>query len=945
MLTKLPELLAGYRAVPDSFDELMDASHVPRAHWRTLLDSFANEPPEMMHQRHDMVQRQVRENGVSYNVYTDVKGMQRPWDLNLLPLIIPEHEWAEIESGVIQRATLLNSLLCDVYGDQNMVREGLLPPSLIHGHAGFLRPCHGKYHIDGAALHFYAIDLARAPNGRWWVVGDRTQAPSGAGYALENRSVLARTFPDLLRELRVQHLSGFFNTMRASLVHWGRQCAINGGAPLRNSEPPLIVLLTPGPYNETYYEQAYLARYLGFPLVEGSDLTVRNNIVWLKSLSGLQRVHVILRRVDDDFCDPLELRTDSALGVAGLTQAAKAGNVLVANSLGSSLLESGALLGFLPGLCERLLGESLKMPSVATWWCGEPAALETVIEKLDDLIIKPSFPQLREYPVFGQDLKGEERAAFIKKIRANPANYVAQELVKLSKAPVWKPAKNNIATSQGHLSARAIGLRVFACATPNGYVVMPGGLTRVATGSDDRIITMQRGGSSKDTWVQTSGKVKSHNTLTRTTTSKDLIRDDTHLSSRVAENMFWFGRNAERCDNTARLLRVAINFQSNVIPANRGAEWPTIMALCAWFRLVDVKAKVTRNAQAAAKLKTHFQTGEQGPGQPNPSQSQNQSQNMDLADDKMLTQMQSFTPPPLPNPTEIFTDEEIESELLDAVTVSTVPGLASQLQQLHNVASQLSERFSIDNWRALSRLGLSINSASQQLSQAEALELLDDTAAALMTMTGFALDGMNRDLGWRFLSLGRRLERLQFQSIALQRGLRMGGNGNLDWLLELGDSIITYRSRYRAQPEWLPVLDLLLLDESNPRSIRFQVAGILKSLRKIGRSYGPCGKETLEALSAELLALDPDTDLYCNNNSLLNLLSRIQSASEALSEQISLQFFSYTSSPKSSIQSNNQGNQQGNNPDSHLPLYSHNNLPNSQAIQNNHTPFTTSSQQ
>ena len=264
------------------------------------------------------------------------------------------------------------------------------------------------------------------------------------------------------------------------------------------------MLLTPGPYNETYYEQAYLARHLGLPLVEGSDLTVRNGIVLLKTLSGLQRVHVIMRRVDDDFCDPLELRTDSALGVAGLTQAARRGNVLIANSLGSNLLESGALLGFLPALCERMLGEPLQMPSVATWWCGEPAALEEVIDKLDQLVIKPSFPQLREFPVFGQDLKGEARDAFIQKLRANPNNYVAQELVRLSQAPVWKPG------SPSGLSAHAIGLRVYACATPDGYVVMPGGLTRVATGADSRVITMQRGGGSKDTWVQAKAQVDAH---------------------------------------------------------------------------------------------------------------------------------------------------------------------------------------------------------------------------------------------------------------------------------------------------------------------------------------------------------------------------------------------------------------------------------------------------
>ena len=851
----MQQLIANYQATPACFDEMLDASSQPRAHWRTMLDSLSGETPDMMSQRLETVQRQVRENGITYNVYADAKGLQRPWDLNVLPLILPHNEWTDIESAVIQRANLLNRILGDVYGEQTLLQEGLLPSALIHGNAGFLRPGHGMRHPDGVALHFYALDLARAPNGRWWVVADRTQAPSGAGYALENRAIIARTFPDLLRDLKVKPLAGFFSTMRDSLVGWGRWCAVHGNdsTPLRDGELPLIVLLTPGPYNETYYEQAYLARYLGLPLVEGGDLTVRNGIVWLKTLSGLQRVHVIMRRVDDDYCDPLELRSDSALGVAGLMEAARRGNVLIANSLGSNLLESGALLGFLPALSERLLGEPLQMPSVATWWCGEPAALEQVIDRLNQLVIKPSFPQLRQFPVFGQDLKGEARATFIKTMRANPGNYVAQELVRLSQAPVWRPGP------PGGLSACAIGLRVYACATPNGYVVMPGGLTRVATGSDARVITMQRGGGSKDTWVQASAQVDAHSLLKRTTTSRDLIRDDTHLSSRVAENLFWFGRHTERCDNIARLLRVALNVLFNVEPVARGDEWPTVVALCAWFHLLEPEELVPEQRQGLSQGQT------QGQGQSQVSQ-----------------------------PGVVSSDAQIESVLLLAVVSPEVPGLARQQQQLYRIASQLRERFSADNWCALNRMVQREAATDHRLSQLEAMTLLDDVAASLMTLAGFALDGMTRDLGWRFLSLGRRLERLQFQSLVLQRALGMSANGSLDWLLELSDSIVTYRVRYRAQPEWLPVLDLLLLDESNPRSILFQLNGIVQSLQKIARTYGPCGEEQLAPLKDELLALSPDTDLHGGNARLSDLLSRIQVASEAMSERISVQFFSYT---------------------------------------------------
>jgi uncharacterized circularly permuted ATP-grasp superfamily protein/uncharacterized alpha-E superfamily protein len=771
----------------------------------------------------------------------------------VLPLILPHEEWSGIEAAVIQRATLLNKILGDVYGEQAMLREGLLPPALIHGHAGFLRPCHGMRHHDDVALHFYAVDLARAPDGRWWVMADRTQAPSGAGYALENRSIIAPTFPDLLRELKVQPVSPFFRTMHDSLVHWGRLCAAHGDkpAPLREGEMPLIVLLTPGPRSESYYEQAYLARYLGLTLVEGGDLTVRDGVVFIKTLAGLHRVHVIMRRVDDESCDPLELQ-NSLLGVAGLTQAAMRGNVVVANSLGSSLLESGALLGFLPALSKRLLGEPLKMPSVATWWCGEPAALETVIARLDRLVIKPSGAMPGQPAVFGQDLDGEARAAFIANLRANPNHYIAQELVRLSQAPVWKDGR-----APG-LQARAVGLRVFACATPNGYVVMPGGLTRVATGPDARVLTMQMGGASKDTWVQARARVETHRLQKSSITGEDLVREDSNLSSRVAENLLWFGRHAERSDNICRLLRVALNILFNVRFDQRGAEWPTVEALCIWFGLLDAQRKPAAPSTPAvvgsAKL----------PG----------------------------TASALPAP--IFTDAEIESALLLAVVSPAVPGLARQQQQLHRIAGQLHERFSVDNWRALNRMVQPVAPPGERPSQSGVMTILDDAAAALMTLAGFALDGMVRDLGWRFMSIGRRLERLQFQALVLQRALAMDENGNLDWVLELSDSIITYRARYRAQPEWLPVLDLLLLDETNPRSIVFQLNGIIGTLGKVTQAQGAGGLDLLAPLKAELTALDPGVDLKHGNALLSDLLSRIGQASAALSEQIGVQFFSYT---------------------------------------------------
>ena len=843
-----------YPPADGRYDEMFDAAGRPRPHWQTVLDHIGAEPSDLMRQRVESVERQVRENGVTYNIYDDTRGALRPWDLNALPFVLPADEWSFIEDAVRQRADLLNRVLVDVYGVQHLLAEGLMPHALVHGHAGFLRPCHGVGHPGNVALHFYAVDLARAPDGKWWVVSDRMQAPSGAGYAVENRIVVSRVFPDLFRDMGVQRLGGFFSTMRDSLTHWGRQCAVNseaqGAAPLGEDEQPLIVLLTPGPYNETYHEHAFLARYLGFPLVEGSDLTVRNGRVLLKTLSGLQQVHVIVRRVDDDYCDPLELRADSALGVPGLVEAVRRGNVLVTNSLGSNLPESGALLGFLPSICERLLGEPLKMPSVGTWWCGEAAALEHAIEHLDSMIVKPTFPQLRQYPVFGEDTQGEAREALIARMRAEPQHYVAQEIVRLSQAPLWKEDAEGAG-----LSATAIGLRVFACATPEGYVVMPGGLTRTATGTDARVLTMQRGGGSTDTWVLASGRIDNVSLLHRPAAKSGLIREDTHLSSRVAENLYWFGRHMERCNNVCRLTRAALDYMFSNQAAYRGSEWPAIQWLCARYDLVqgDIAYRIRAQDQNQAAL----------PG------------------------LEINT---------LVADPDMEAALLHSIVGLEVPGLASQQQQLHQIASHLRERLSLDNWRTLNQMAQRLETAVPHPSPTAALAALDESMTALMGLGGFVTDGMTRDKGWRFLSAGRRIERLQFLCAVLARALTMTPDGGLDWLLELSDSIVTYRSRYMSQPEWQRVLDLLLLDESNPRSLMFQIKGLVKYLKKLASSYGGFGEEALAPLWRELRALSPADDLFCGNAKLIDLILRISQSSHTLSEQIGVRFFSYTAS-------------------------------------------------
>ncbi|MEO0588777.1 MAG: circularly permuted type 2 ATP-grasp protein, partial [Planctomycetota bacterium] len=365
----------------------------------------------------------------------------------------------------MQRARVLNMVLADLYGPQRLLTEGLLPPELVFAHPHFLRPCHGIAVPGDQHLILYAADLARNPDGSWWVVNDRTQAPSGAGYALENRVVLSRMLPGLFRDCGVRRLATFFARLRENLMRLAPTASDN----------PRIVVLTPGPYNETYFEHAYIARYLGFPLVEGGDLTVRDNQVFLKTLGGLLRVDVILRRVDDTFCDPLELRGDSMLGVAGLVQAAAAGQVTIANPLGSGAVDGPALTAFIPALCRALLGEELKLPSVASWWCGQPSELDYVLDNLDGLVVKPAFPGLDDGPVFGSHLSKASREDLAERVKARPHHFVGQESVALSTAPVWR---------DGALTTRHVMLRAFVCATKDGYEVMPGGLVRGSAASD-----------------------------------------------------------------------------------------------------------------------------------------------------------------------------------------------------------------------------------------------------------------------------------------------------------------------------------------------------------------------------------------------------------------------------------------------------------------------------
>lgn len=737
---------------PGHYDELRDPAGKVRTHYEALVTDLQRRELAGVKRISDTARRLLAERGVTFNVY-DSKGMDTPWTMDPVPFVISSEEWEGIEKGLIQRAMLLNAILTDSYGPQQLIRQGDMPAAMVLAQPGYIRACHGIPVAQNKPLQVYGADLARSEDGRWWVIADRTQIPTGAGYALENRLITSRLLPEVFRDARVRRLAGFFRQMQQSL---------SALAP-RRVEEPRVVLLTPGPYNETYFEQAYLARYLGYSLVEGEDLTVRDDRVFLKTLSGLEPVDVILRRVDDDFCDPLELRNDSMLGVPGLVRAVRAGNVALANALGSGLAEAPAMMAFLPTLCPKLLGEELLIPSVATWWCGQEGPRQQVEERMNQLVIKSAFRGRGREVHFGENLNAAERAALMERIRFAPERWVAQERIPFSVAPSWE---------DGKLVHKPLSVRIYLVATADGYMVMPGALTRVASGIDSPLVSMQKGGSSKDTWVLSDGPVDNVTLLSATRTPVELRRVGHNLGSRVANHLFWLGRYAERAESTARLLRSTLLRCS---PESGMSETPLLLPLLEALKSLGVIENVPSAANLAAQ------------------------------------------------------QEQIEARLLQAVFDKDHPSsICSCVQHLQRIGVLLRDRISVDTWRVISQLSdpLEIHGQAQSVSPvSDALNVLTRVILDLASFHGLAKENMTRAQGWMFLDMGHRIERILYISELLLAGLRSADAENpslLEAILEVGDSTITYRNRYSLLPQLAAVYDLLMLDELNPRGLLFQ---------------------------------------------------------------------------------------------------------------------------
>ena len=816
--------------------------------WARFFDLIGEPGLEDLDRRMANLRRQIRDNGVTYNVYADeFTGSQRPWAVDLFPLIIEPEAWQRISTGVLQRVRVLDRVMADMYGEQRLLASGLLPPALVHGHPGFLREMQGAQ-PSGTLLHIAAFDLARGPDGHWWVVSQRTQAPSGLGYLLENRLAISRQFPEAFEAMQVQRLASTYGALVESLKR---------SSPAGNDA--LIALLTPGPYNETYFEHAYLARYLGLTLVEGSDLTVRDDRLYLKTLQGLKPVHGLLKRVDDEFLDPLELRSDSTLGVPGLLQAVRAGNVLLANAPGSAFLESPALLGFLPALARHLLGEELSLPALPTWWCGERAARGAAMARMADCVIKPTYPVSPWHDSFeavlGSGLSQRGRDEWTGRILRSSDEHTLQEQLPLSQMPTWQQSLGD----SGHISQRSLLLRVFAVSDgPGSWRVLPGGMARVVgdgTGANSAFASMQRGGSSADVWVLAPGEVDTTTLLQSTPTPETISRRVRLVTSRAAENLFWLGRYTERAENNVRLARLILQ--------SLNGDDQSSQPLLAWL-----SAAAVDNGLVLSKV-----------------------------------------------PTALQARRVFERSVIAGLAGEDSCSVGHNLRSLRLAAAGVRERLAQEHWSTIVHAEedffrrCSAYEGEETGLPVDALRILESASGHLAAITGGQTDRMTRDDGWRLLSIGRHIERLGFLSSALQLALDTGAlfdEAGFEGVLALFDSTITFHAQYQQTREVAALVDLLVIDRDNPRSLGWGAQLLRGRLARLaGGRAGDTGALSLSVPNPDLWELGAlcrvGTDKTGISPQLPQLLQLCSDCAYSLSDAISALYFTHSTDARHSI--------------------------------------------
>ncbi len=728
--------------VPIAYDEMVSGKKSIRPHWREIMALVWGMPPEMMREKQNRAANHLAAADQFLPEGGDAN--QPEWAMDLLPLILPEAEWRVVSAGIAQRAKLLNLILADIYGLQVLIREKLLPPYLVFNNPAFLRPLRYVTSNHAPPLHFYAADLVRMPEGSWRVLADRTQAPGGIGYALRHRSVAARSFPEAFRNTSLHRLQPTIDLWQTSLQAIGSSFDDNPG----------IVLLTPGPHNSAYPEHVLLAHELGITLAQGSDLTVREGMVYLKTLDGLARVHVVYRRVDGEYCDPLELRPDSALGVAGLIAAARAGNVALLNLPGSAVVETPAFAPFMPAIARRLLHEELLLPAVTTWWCGQDMPLAEVLAAPDKFILQSAFDP-NPFPIDTALMAVEDKAAFLAKLKADPGQYVAVQRVHHSRVPT---------IAEKGLEPRPIVFRSSAISAGDSWVPLPGGVARLADRNDQRP-SLRLGGVVKDVWILKEEMSSDTMGTEGLVELRKIHRVADAVGSRTADDLFWFGRYMERIDSGLRQLRAVVSRLIRGAPSPRDAAELELLA--------------------TLLLKTEW-----------------------IGESKGRARVDST----------VFSEGFAECLGAD----STLDRYQTSLRQL---GIALRDRLSQDMWRLIAALSKSTQPAGTG-DLDTVLGRLDAGILTIATLSGLIAENMTRGMGWRFLEIGRRIERGQticsyIESLLGERPERVELSVRI--ILELCDSLITHRRRFPMDPYTLAAVDVVLTDGLNPRALIYQL--------------------------------------------------------------------------------------------------------------------------
>ena len=783
--------LKDYFTDKHAYDELLGEDGKLRPHWEIFFRTYCQLGDDEISGRNNDILRLLKENGVTYNIYDDPSGFSRPWQLDLIPFLINKNEWATIESGLLQRAQLLDLVLKDIYGEGKLMKAGILPMELIFHHAGFLRQVVGL----PLNLTLYSADLARSTDGKIWVVNDRTQAPSGSGYALENRTTITRIIPELFTDIKVRHLSPYFNALRTGL---------NEIAPHKNLNPR-IVILTPGSNNETYFEHSYLSSYLGFTLVQGNDLVVKDSHVWLKTMGGLERIDVILRRVDDIYCDPLELKEDSQLGVPGLLQCVRKGNVSIANPLGSSVLENPGLMPFLQSISRFFLSKDLIIPTIASWWCGQKAELNYVLDNIRTLVVKRIHRSATgSSSVDGASLTIAQLNELKQKIKTNPSLYVGQEKVEISSTPSYV---------NGQVKQRKALFRSFLVRNNDGYVAMAGGLCRTSSDSGKFIISSQSGGFSKDAWIISPEPGRTINVL-KEVHDKVLPSYSDMLPSHAAENLFWVGRYTERVLGNARFLRTVMQFLAEGNKLN-----------------TDNITQTERSLLTALTQYSYTYPGFTG----NDNEEKFARPWLELKD--------------------IFLNEKRSG------------GLKSNFLQFHKAIHEVRDHWSTDTWRVLRTIEeeLQRDIDLSQHGHLEMLHTLDDLITAIVAFIGLNRESISREQGWIMLDLGRKIEQSLLLITMLKATMVNRYNEEIEYNLQQAvlmsnESLVNYRYKYRMPIQNYLVLDLLVFDPNNPRSLVYQVDRLKPYLKNLPKNQSGFQQSEYERLILEAESLLKLTD-------------------------------------------------------------------------------------